>query len=93
MKKLFMIVAFAAMAAGGAVTAQNHNITLEDIWTKRTFSARGIGGIRSGGSAGRHKSRLCNPRRIRAGAAREVPHRQRFLGALSAARHRAAYHQ
>ena len=47
MKKLFMIVAFAAMAAGGAVTAQNHNITLEDIWTKRTFSARGIGGIRS----------------------------------------------
>ena len=47
MKKLFMVVAFAAMAAGGAVTAQNHNITLEDIWTKRTFSARGIGGIRS----------------------------------------------
>ena len=47
MKKLFMIVAFAAMAAGGSVTAQNHNITLEDIWTKRTFSARGIGGIRS----------------------------------------------
>ena len=42
-----MIVAFAAMAAGGSVTAQNHNITLEDIWTKRTFSARGIGGIRS----------------------------------------------
>ncbi|MBQ8703064.1 MAG: S9 family peptidase [Bacteroidales bacterium] len=47
MKKLFMIVTFAAMAAGGAATAQNHNITLEDIWTKRTFTPKGIGGIRS----------------------------------------------
>ena len=47
MKKLFMIVTFAALAAGGAATAQNHNITLEDIWTKRTFAPKGIGGIRS----------------------------------------------
>ena len=47
MKKLFMLVAFAAMAAGSGVIAQNHNITLEDIWTKRTFAPRGIGGIRS----------------------------------------------
>ena len=47
MKKLFMFVAFAAMAAGGGATAQNHNITLEDIWTKRTFAPKGIGGIRS----------------------------------------------
>ena len=42
-----MIVTFAALAAGGAVQAQKENITLEDIWTRRTFSARGIGGIRS----------------------------------------------
>ncbi len=47
MKKLLMIVTFAALAAGGAVQAQKENITLEDIWTRRTFSARGIGGIRS----------------------------------------------
>lgn len=47
MKKLLMSVAFATMIAGGAALAQNHDITLEDIWTKRTFSPKGIGGIRS----------------------------------------------
>lgn len=47
MKKLFMIVTFAALATGGAVQAQKQNITLEDIWTRRTFSVKGIGGIRS----------------------------------------------
>ena len=47
MKKLFMYVAFAMMAAGGGAVAQNQNITLEDIWTKRTFPVKGIGGIRS----------------------------------------------
>ncbi|MBP3763858.1 MAG: S9 family peptidase [Bacteroidales bacterium] len=37
-----------ALAAGiGAPHAQKHDITLEDIWTRRTFSPQGIGGIRS----------------------------------------------
>ena len=47
MKKLFMVVAFATLIAGGVAMAQDKNITLEDIWTKRTFAAKGIGGIRS----------------------------------------------
>ncbi|MBR2958849.1 MAG: S9 family peptidase [Bacteroidales bacterium] len=40
-------MALALMCAGGAAVAQTQNITLEDIWTKRTFSPKGIGGIRS----------------------------------------------
>ena len=47
MKKLFVYMAFAAMLGGGATTAQQQNITLEDIWTKRTFAPSGIGGLRS----------------------------------------------
>ncbi len=47
MKKLFVFMALALMCAGGAAVAQTQNITLEDIWTKRTFSPKGIGGIRS----------------------------------------------
>ena len=47
MKKLFVFMAFALLAGAGAATAQNSNITLEDIWTKRTFSPRGVYGIRS----------------------------------------------
>ncbi len=47
MKKLFMYVAFATLVAGGAAMAQSNNITLEDIWTKRTFAPKGIGSIRS----------------------------------------------
>lgn len=58
MKKLVMYVTFALLTAGGGAMAQTQNvgasqgdgqipITLEDIWTKRTFSPRGIGGIRS----------------------------------------------
>ena len=58
MKKLVMYVTFALLTAGGSAMAQTQNvgasqgdgqipITLEDIWTKRTFSPRGIGGIRS----------------------------------------------
>ena len=47
MKKLLMIVAFATMASVGTAVAQTTNITLEDIWTKRTFAPKGIGGIRS----------------------------------------------
>ena len=42
-----MYVAFATMVAGGAAMAQSNNITLEDIWTKRTFAPKGIGSIRS----------------------------------------------
>ena len=42
-----MYVAFAALAAAGGTVAQPNNITLEDIWTKRTFVPKGIGGIRS----------------------------------------------
>ena len=47
MKKLLMIVAFATIAASGAAQVGKQNITLEDIWTKRTFSAQGVYGIRS----------------------------------------------
>ena len=47
MKKLFVYMAFATMLAGGAATAQEENITLEDIWTKRTFAPSGIGSLRS----------------------------------------------
>ena len=42
-----MFVAFASLIAGGSALAQGQNITLEDIWTKGTFRAKGIGGIRS----------------------------------------------
>ena len=47
MKKLIVYMAFAMMGAAGCAVAQNPDITLEDIWTKRTFSPNGIGGIRS----------------------------------------------
>ena len=47
MKKLFVYMAFAAILGGGAATAQQENITLEDIWTKRTFASSGIGSLRS----------------------------------------------
>ena len=47
MKKLFVYMAFAAILGGGAVTAQQQDITLEDIWTKRTFAPQGIGSLRS----------------------------------------------
>ena len=47
MKKLFVYMAFAMLTAVGVAEAQNKNITLEDIWTKRTFSAKGVYGIRS----------------------------------------------
>ena len=47
MKKLFVFMTFASMLAIGGTTAQQHDITLEDIWTKRTFSPRGIGALRS----------------------------------------------
>ncbi len=47
MKKLFVFMTFATMLAAGGASAQQHNITLEDIWTKRTFSPRGIGALRS----------------------------------------------
>ena len=47
MKKVIMYVMFALMAGGGAAVAQNDNITLEDIWTKRTFGVHGVGGLRS----------------------------------------------
>ena len=47
MKKLIVYMAFALIGATASITAQNQQITLEDIWTKRTFQARGIGGIRS----------------------------------------------
>ena len=47
MKKLFMYVAFAMTLAVGGAEAQNHDITLEDIWTKRTFAPRGIGSVLS----------------------------------------------
>lgn len=42
-----MCVAVAAMMAGGGAVAQTRSISLEDIWTSRTFAARGIGGLRS----------------------------------------------
>ena len=47
MKKLFVTLALALIATTGVVVAQNKNITLEDIWTKRTFAPRGIGSVRS----------------------------------------------
>ena len=47
MKKLFVTMALAFVAATGMAVAQNSNITLEDIWTKRTFAPRGIGSVRS----------------------------------------------
>ena len=47
MKKLIVYMAFAFIAATTAASAQTEQITLEDIWTKRTFASRGIGGIRS----------------------------------------------
>ena len=47
MKKLLVFMAFALMAGAGAASAQTKNITLEDIWTKGTFRAKGIGAIRS----------------------------------------------
>lgn len=47
MKKLLVFMAVAMMVGMGVADAQTQNITLEDIWTKRTFSPRGIGGIRS----------------------------------------------
>ncbi len=47
MKKLFVTMTLALFAATGVATAQFQNITLEDIWTKRTFSPRGIGSVRS----------------------------------------------
>ena len=47
MKKLFVFMTFAAMATVGAATAQQQNITLEDIWTKGTFRPAGIGSLRS----------------------------------------------
>ena len=47
MKKLFVTMALALIAATGVAVAQTQNITLEDIWTKRTFSPRGIGSVRS----------------------------------------------
>ncbi len=46
MKKLFLYVTIALSTLGGAM-AQNQTITLEDIWTKRTFAPKGIGAIRS----------------------------------------------
>ena len=42
-----MCVAFAAMMISGGAVAQKQNITLEDIWVKRTFAPKGIGSIRS----------------------------------------------
>ena len=47
MKKLIVFMTLALMAGAGAASAQKQNITLEDIWTKRTFSPKGIGALRS----------------------------------------------
>ncbi|MBQ3788017.1 MAG: S9 family peptidase [Bacteroidales bacterium] len=47
MKKLFVFMAFALLAGTGVASAQTKNITLEDIWTKGTFRAKGVYGIRS----------------------------------------------
>ncbi len=47
MKKLVVFMTLALMAGAGAASAQKQNITLEDIWTKRTFSPKGIGALRS----------------------------------------------
>ena len=47
MKKLLVFMTFALMAGTGAASAQTKNITLEDIWTKGTFRAKSVYGIRS----------------------------------------------
>ncbi|MBQ9417627.1 MAG: S9 family peptidase [Bacteroidales bacterium] len=47
MKKMLMCMVLAMLAAGGGAAAQQHAISLEDIWTSRTFAAKGIGGLRS----------------------------------------------
>ena len=47
MKKLFVLMAFAMIGGMGVSYAQTRNITLEDIWTKGTFRAKGVYGIRS----------------------------------------------
>lgn len=47
MKKLFVFMAFALLAGAGVASAQTKNITLEDIWTKGTFRAKGVYSIRS----------------------------------------------
>ena len=47
MKKLLVFMTVAVMMGIGGACAQKQNITLEDIWTKRTFSPRGIGALRS----------------------------------------------
>ncbi len=47
MKKLIVYMTLALIGATAAASAQTQQITLEDIWTKRTFAPKGIGGIRS----------------------------------------------
>ena len=47
MKKLLVLLAFAMIGGAGIASAQTRNITLEDIWTKGTFRAKGVYGIRS----------------------------------------------
>lgn len=47
MKKLIVYMALALSACMAAAEAQQQNITLEDIWTKGTFRAKGVYGIRS----------------------------------------------
>ncbi len=47
MKKLLVILAFAMIGGVGVASAQTKNITLEDIWTRGTFRAKGVYGIRS----------------------------------------------
>ncbi len=47
MKKLIVYMAFALIGATSVAVAQTQQITLEDIWTKRTFAPKGIGSIRS----------------------------------------------
>ena len=42
-----MYVTFAVVLSGGGAAVQSQNITLEDIWTKRTFAPQGIGSVRS----------------------------------------------
>ena len=47
MKKLLVLLTFAMIGGAGIASAQTRNITLEDIWTKGTFRAKGVYGIRS----------------------------------------------
>ena len=47
MKKLIVCMTLALLSIAGEATAQKAQITLEDIWTKRTFAPKGIGSIRS----------------------------------------------